>query len=138
MAPKRKAKQLVVPDIAEDAAERKRVLNILAQRRYRQRRKDHLTALESRAKGLSEHLVGSTQETSSTSSSSLVSINAFDNTNQILNHEDAQCSNVQAIGDQSEKCILPHIATSDLFLQFVPTSAPQPETDLSIAPDDSF
>ena len=35
MAGKRKARQLVVPDIAEDAAERKRVLNILAQRRYR-------------------------------------------------------------------------------------------------------
>lgn len=36
MAGKRKAKQLVVPGIAEDAAERKRVLNVLAQRRYRE------------------------------------------------------------------------------------------------------
>lgn len=35
MPANRKAKHLVVPDIAEDAAERKRVLNILAQRRYR-------------------------------------------------------------------------------------------------------
>lgn len=31
---KRKADDIVVPDIAEDAAERKRVLNVLAQRRY--------------------------------------------------------------------------------------------------------
>ncbi|KAK4119718.1 hypothetical protein N657DRAFT_637072 [Parathielavia appendiculata] len=31
---------LTVPDIAEDAAERKRVLNVLAQRRYRQRKRE--------------------------------------------------------------------------------------------------
>lgn len=31
---KRKVNDLVVPDIAEDAAERKRILNVLAQRRY--------------------------------------------------------------------------------------------------------
>ncbi|CEJ60113.1 hypothetical protein PMG11_08699 [Penicillium brasilianum] len=40
----------VPPTLGEDAAERKRVLNILAQRRYRKRKKERLQALESRAK----------------------------------------------------------------------------------------
>lgn len=35
MAGKNKGRDLVVPELAEDAAQRKRVLNILAQRRYR-------------------------------------------------------------------------------------------------------
>lgn len=35
MAGKRKERDLIAPDITEDAAERKRVLNVLAQRRYR-------------------------------------------------------------------------------------------------------
>lgn len=35
MATKRKPEELAVPDITEDPAERKRVLNVLAQRRYR-------------------------------------------------------------------------------------------------------
>ncbi|PKY09283.1 hypothetical protein P168DRAFT_278780 [Aspergillus campestris IBT 28561] len=49
MSAKRTAADLSVPELTENAAERKRVLNILAQRRYRQRRKDRLRALESRA-----------------------------------------------------------------------------------------
>ncbi|PLN86687.1 hypothetical protein BDW42DRAFT_158300 [Aspergillus taichungensis] len=51
MSAKRTAADLSIPDLAENAAERKRVLNILAQRRYRQRRKDRLRTLESRATG---------------------------------------------------------------------------------------
>ncbi|KIX07484.1 uncharacterized protein Z518_02137 [Rhinocladiella mackenziei CBS 650.93] len=43
---KRKAPELELPRPGEDAAERKRVLNVLAQRRYRQRRKEHLQNLE--------------------------------------------------------------------------------------------
>ncbi|KAL6249897.1 hypothetical protein RBB50_003753 [Rhinocladiella similis] len=43
---KRKGDALNVPQLGEDAAERKRVLNVLAQRRYRQRRKEHLEKLE--------------------------------------------------------------------------------------------
>jgi hypothetical protein len=35
MAGKRKEGDLVAPDIMEDAGERKRILNVLAQRRYR-------------------------------------------------------------------------------------------------------
>ena len=35
MTGKNKGRDLVVPELAEDAAQRKRVLNILAQRRYR-------------------------------------------------------------------------------------------------------
>lgn len=35
MAGKNKGRDLVVPELGEDAAQRKRVLNILAQRRYR-------------------------------------------------------------------------------------------------------
>lgn len=35
MAGKDKTRDLVVPELAEDSAERKRVLNVLAQRRYR-------------------------------------------------------------------------------------------------------
>ncbi|EED17426.1 conserved hypothetical protein [Talaromyces stipitatus ATCC 10500] len=50
MAGKSKAESLVVPELTEDAAERKRVLNVLAQRRYRQRRRERLRALESRVK----------------------------------------------------------------------------------------
>ena len=46
---KRKAPDLDVPDPGEDPAERKRVLNVLAQRRYRQRKKAHLQELEAQA-----------------------------------------------------------------------------------------
>ncbi|EXJ79556.1 hypothetical protein A1O3_07835 [Capronia epimyces CBS 606.96] len=45
---KAKAPDLKVPQPGEDAAERKRMLNILAQRRYRQRRKQHVQRLEAR------------------------------------------------------------------------------------------
>ncbi|KAB8205937.1 hypothetical protein BDV34DRAFT_95930 [Aspergillus parasiticus] len=55
MAGKRKERDLVAPDITEDAAERKRVLNVLAQRRYRQRRKDRLQALEAQLKSVGPH-----------------------------------------------------------------------------------
>ncbi|KPI34639.1 uncharacterized protein AB675_11634 [Cyphellophora attinorum] len=44
--PKRKAPALDVPRKDEDPAERKRILNVLAQRRYRQKRKEHLNKLE--------------------------------------------------------------------------------------------
>ena len=44
---KRKAPSLNIPKQDEDPAERKRVLNVLAQRRYRQRRKQHVKKLES-------------------------------------------------------------------------------------------
>ncbi|EFR00109.1 hypothetical protein MGYG_03115 [Nannizzia gypsea CBS 118893] len=47
---KRKADDIVVPDLAEDATERKRVLNVLAQRRYRQRKREQLAELEAKAK----------------------------------------------------------------------------------------
>ncbi|KAF3396383.1 hypothetical protein F1880_006757 [Penicillium rolfsii] len=50
MARKAATKVPVPPTLSEDAAERKRVLNILAQRRYRKRKKERLQALESRAK----------------------------------------------------------------------------------------
>lgn len=43
---KRKARQLNVPALEEDSAERKRILNVLAQRRYRRRKKEHLQSLE--------------------------------------------------------------------------------------------
>ncbi|KAK5465477.1 hypothetical protein LTS15_002040 [Exophiala xenobiotica] len=43
---KRKATDLSVPDPGEDALERKRVLNVLAQRRYRQRQREHVQQLE--------------------------------------------------------------------------------------------
>lgn len=46
---KRKAFELPLPGKGEDAAERKRVLNVLAQRRYRQRRREHLKTLEAQA-----------------------------------------------------------------------------------------
>ncbi|OAG40873.1 hypothetical protein AYO21_04950 [Fonsecaea monophora] len=46
---KRKLAPLAVPQPGEDAAERKRVLNVLAQRRYRQRRKEHIKKLEAQA-----------------------------------------------------------------------------------------
>lgn len=42
----RKPKNLVVPSLEEDSAERKRLLNVLAQRRYRRRKKEHLQRLE--------------------------------------------------------------------------------------------
>jgi Domain of unknown function (DUF3425) len=44
---KRKATVIQVPDLEQDAAERKRVLNVLAQRRYRERKREHLKNLES-------------------------------------------------------------------------------------------
>ncbi|OQE16790.1 hypothetical protein PENSTE_c023G09485 [Penicillium steckii] len=50
MARKAATEALRPPALGEDAAERKRVLNVLAQRRYRQKRKERIQALESRAK----------------------------------------------------------------------------------------
>ena len=50
-ASRRKAPEVHVPDFSEDAAERKRALNVLAQRRYRQRKREHITRLEKRANG---------------------------------------------------------------------------------------
>jgi hypothetical protein len=47
----RKAADLAVPGRGDDTVERKRVLNVLAQRRYRKRKREHLQALESRIKG---------------------------------------------------------------------------------------
>lgn len=43
---KRKPSAVEVPAKGEDPAERKRVLNVLAQRRYRQRRREHVKKLE--------------------------------------------------------------------------------------------
>ncbi|KLJ11266.1 hypothetical protein EMPG_13439 [Blastomyces silverae] len=51
MPPKRQRRKIndpAVPDISDDAAERKRVLNVLAQRRYRRRKREHLSALEAK------------------------------------------------------------------------------------------
>ncbi|KAL4966243.1 uncharacterized protein BDV14DRAFT_199039 [Aspergillus stella-maris] len=42
----KRGSDLAVPDITEDAAERKRILNVLAQRRYRKRKKDRLQTLQ--------------------------------------------------------------------------------------------
>ncbi|EXJ64778.1 hypothetical protein A1O7_01116 [Cladophialophora yegresii CBS 114405] len=44
-----RAVPLAIPEPGEDAAERKRVLNVLAQRRYRQKRKEHIRKLEAKA-----------------------------------------------------------------------------------------
>lgn len=43
---KRKTKEPEVPSIDADPAERKRILNVIAQRRYRRRRKEHIRNLE--------------------------------------------------------------------------------------------
>ncbi|KAL2367566.1 hypothetical protein RJZ57_008079, partial [Blastomyces gilchristii] len=51
MTPKRQRRKTndpAVPDISDDATERKRVLNVLAQRRYRKRKREHLAALEAK------------------------------------------------------------------------------------------
>ena len=45
---RRKAADLAVPGKDDDSAERKRVLNVLAQRRYRKRKREHLQQLESK------------------------------------------------------------------------------------------
>ncbi|KAK2874930.1 hypothetical protein FQN49_001931 [Arthroderma sp. PD_2] len=67
---KRKADDIVVPDISEDAAERKRVLNVLAQRRYRQRKREHVAKLEAKAKKSRENVSESTGDFSSPASAS--------------------------------------------------------------------
>lgn len=46
--PKRKPDDIDLPVPGQDAAERKRVLNVLAQRRYRERKKEHIKKLEAR------------------------------------------------------------------------------------------
>ncbi|KAK5063166.1 hypothetical protein LTR84_005242 [Exophiala bonariae] len=48
--PKRKADDIDLPVRGQDPAERKRVLNVLAQRRYRQRKKEHIEKLEAHVK----------------------------------------------------------------------------------------
>ncbi|KAJ6128152.1 hypothetical protein N7471_009369 [Penicillium samsonianum] len=49
--PRATKKDVVPPTLDEDALERKRVLNVLAQRRYRKRNKDRIQALLARAEG---------------------------------------------------------------------------------------
>lgn len=56
--PKRKAAVVLVPDLRQDAAERKRLLNVLAQRRYRERKRDHLKKLESQVESSTSPLTG--------------------------------------------------------------------------------
>ena len=51
-----------VPDLKEDAAERKRVLNVLAQRRYRERRREHLKKLESHLDNSTSPPAGNTKD----------------------------------------------------------------------------
>ena len=63
---KRKAAAIQVPALELDAAERKRVLNVLAQRRYRERKREHLKRLESQAESSPSSLSG--QEASATCS----------------------------------------------------------------------
>ena len=48
---RRKAADLAIPGRDDDSAERKRVLNVLAQRRYRKRKREHLQQLESKLHG---------------------------------------------------------------------------------------
>lgn len=55
-ARKRKAPPLDVPAKDLDPAERKRVLNVLAQRRYRQRKKEHFQELEKRVEGIEDSI----------------------------------------------------------------------------------
>lgn len=52
--PKRKAEAVEVPELNQDPAERKRLLNVLAQRRYRQRRKEHVRELEAQVNPATE------------------------------------------------------------------------------------
>lgn len=65
---KRKATVVQVPDLKDDAAERKRALNVLAQRRYRERKRDHLKRLESQI----EHIASPSTEKSSERSPEVV------------------------------------------------------------------
>ena len=65
-APKRKASDVAVPPKGDDPAERKRVLNVLAQRRYRQRRKQHVKSLEAQAGKRTESEASSQSPTEST------------------------------------------------------------------------
>lgn len=59
---RRKAKQPNIPALDEDPAERKRILNVLAQRRYRRNKKEHLRNLErSAGKGSLTHMTSEQQ-----------------------------------------------------------------------------
>ncbi|OJD19845.1 hypothetical protein AJ78_00205 [Emergomyces pasteurianus Ep9510] len=63
MAPKRQRRKTndpAVPDISDDAEERKRILNVLAQRRYRKRKREHLAALEAKVQKDDQEEQGST------------------------------------------------------------------------------
>ncbi|KAF7168846.1 hypothetical protein CNMCM5623_001788 [Aspergillus felis] len=61
MPNKRKRDVPAVPDIAEDPAERKRVLGVLAQRRYRERKRQQWQALQARAESRSGSEDGQSQ-----------------------------------------------------------------------------
>ncbi|KAK2758218.1 hypothetical protein FQN54_004062 [Arachnomyces sp. PD_36] len=56
-----KTDDIPVPDLSDDAAERKRVLNVLAQRRYRKKKRERLAALEAQAKSSTGSSTNSTQ-----------------------------------------------------------------------------
>lgn len=59
---KRRSKTIDVPSLDQDAAERKRLLNVLAQRRYRERKKEKLELLEAKVNAVIEAEVSSTSQ----------------------------------------------------------------------------
>ncbi|KAL3465505.1 hypothetical protein BJX64DRAFT_285440 [Aspergillus heterothallicus] len=63
MPAKRGSRDMAVPDITEDAAERKRVLNVLAQRRYRKRKKDRLQSLQAQVEKQTKAMEGKKDST---------------------------------------------------------------------------
>ena len=76
--PKRKASDLAIPKKGDDAVERKRVLNVLAQWRYRQRRRVHVKKLEAQQESGSPPAVGQEHSTVPSAIAEKGSSQAFD------------------------------------------------------------
>ena len=68
---KRKAQEVDLPELGQDPAERKRLLNVLAQRRYRQRKKDHVKDLEAQVHAVAKDEIHPNPENLSTDDISL-------------------------------------------------------------------
>jgi hypothetical protein len=120
---KQKPTPATLPALEENSQERKRVLNVLAQRRYRQRRKEHVRKLESEAK-TSNHVSEPTEPPLANSNSSHEDIpfhdtpldgsDVIDDATAAINYSDLAQSTTSAPGmvDSSINCAISvnHIA----------------------------
>ncbi|KAJ5626239.1 hypothetical protein N7510_002548 [Penicillium lagena] len=128
------AKPLVLPAVQEDAAERKRVLNVLAQRRYRRRRRERLQALESKEKRTEvPRNEGTEVRTTSESISDLPAV---------MNHPVQYLDADIMLPPQEENPTAPSLSSSapsmEVLAPFPPLAKVNPQQSFGLSPTDAW